>query len=533
MNLKSFLYSTGVLLVAGSGCKKLDVEPIGSAITESQYYQTVEQCKSSTQVAYTYIDYSGSWWQTLNWRYLSGEAASDNAWMGNTYQPSGTAYYQAVTHYTLDAGNDRNEAMWVELYKSIGVFNSMMQDIEAAPIDEASKKQFIAELKFLRSWCYFDLVRNWGDVPLVLKIYSPDVHLPRTPVKDVYNQIVTDLKECASILPKKSEYSSADKFRASKGAALALLAKTYLYMEDWANAETSAKQVMGLGDYTLEPTFGTLWNYNYKNGVESIFEIQYASSLSPRLPSNGYNVMCNSTVDGGWGFYSLSSDLENAFKSEGDSIRLQWTMNRQGLPVAGDPNTPSFDAHAWPYGASNSTTQNKSGRMSRKHYTPKSQRPSNGLYAFNDKILRFADVLLIHAEACAMQNKTGEALSSLKKIRDRVSLPTDMTLSGWNLTNAVRKERRLELAFEGDRLYDLRRWKDQSGKPVIDSIFGPNGSFVKYNTQVSTDPFETKNTKEPQNKGYYFDPAVHHLWPIPMRELIYSNGVVTQNPGYQ
>jgi hypothetical protein len=171
--------------------------------------------------------------------------------------------------------------------------------------------------------------------------------------------------------------------------------------------------------------------------------------------------------------------------------------------------------------------------MSRKHYTPKSQRPSNGLYAFNDKILRFADVLLIHAEACAMQNKTGEALSSLKKIRDRVSLPTDMTLSGWNLTNAVRKERRLELAFEGDRLYDLRRWKDQSGKPVIDSIFGPNGSFVKYNTQVSTDPFETKNTKEPQNKGYYFDPAVHHLWPIPMRELIYSNGVVTQNPGYQ
>jgi len=123
-------------------------------------------------------------------------------------------------------------------------------------------------------------------------------------------------------------------------------------------------------------------------------------------------------------------------------------------------------------------------------------------------------------------------LSSLKKIRDRVSLTTDMSLTSWNLINAVRKERRLEMAFEGDRLYDIRRWKDQSGAPVINSIMGANGSFVKYNTQTSTDPMEKSNPIEPQNKGANYNPAIHKLWPIPSRQIIISEGKVEQNAGY-
>jgi hypothetical protein len=150
----------------------------------------------------------------------------------------------------------------------------------------------------------------------------------------------------------------------------------------------------------------------------------------------------------------------------------------------------------------------------------------------NDKILRFADVLLIHAEACAMQNKTSDALSSLKRVRDRVSLTTDMNLSGWDLTNAIRKERRLEMAFEGDRLYDIRRWVDENGKHAIENILGPNGSFVKYNTETNTDGWEKGNPIEPQDKGIHFDPAIHMLWPIPAKQILFSEGAVEQNPGY-
>lgn len=520
-----WLFSGMALLTAFTGCKKslLDVDNNSSSVQTSQYFTTVAQCNTSTQVCYRYIDWD-SWWQILNWRYLSGEAASDNGWIGNTYQAT-HATYNAVSEYTLDAGNDRVEGMWIELYKSIGIFNSTIEGIQNAPIDTASKSKFIAELKFLRSWCYFDLVRNWGGVSLVLKIYSAETHIPRSTAKEVYDQLISDLKQAAAVLPRKTAYPASDKFRASSGAAWALLAKIYLYTEDWANAEAAALQVMNSSDYQLETSFGALWDYNYKNGVESVFEIQNASSQNPALPSCALYLM-NAVADGGWGYYSVTSDLENAYIAAGDSIRKVWTINRQGKPVAGDPNNLSFNGGGYP------ATQSKSGRFSRKWYVPKSQRPANGLYARNDIILRFADVLLIHAEACAMQNKTTEALSSLKKIRDRVGLSTDMGLSGWNLTNAVRNERRLEMAFEGDRLYDLRRWKDAAGKPVINSILGPNGSFVKYNTQTSTDIFETKNTLETQAKGTNFNPAIHLLWPIPNSQLVASGGVVKQNPGY-
>lgn len=523
--------SIGLSVLITAGCESLDQDRYGAEVPASQYYQTLQQCNTSVQQAYSFVDYN-TWWEMGNWRFLSGEAASDNAWTGNTYQDT-HPFYNAVAEYTLNSGNDRNEAQWIQLYKSIGRFNSMMEGIQGAPIDEGSKKQFIAELKFLRAWCYFCLVRDYGGVPLVLKVYPPSTHLPRSTVKEVYDQIAGDLTESAPSLPKKSQYAAADKFRASQGAALTLLAKIYLYMEDWANAESAASQVISSGEYNLEPSFGTLWGYNYKNGIESVFEIQFGSSAisTPNYIHNDFVKMLNSRAYGGWSYYTLTSDLENAFKSEGDSTRLQWTMNRHGMPVIEDPNVPVFNAEPWPNAGKRPSS--KSGRHSRKYYVPTAQRPSNGNPALNDKILRFADVLLIHAEACAMQTgKESQALASLKRVRDRVNLTTNMSLTGWDLINAVRKERRLELAFEGDRLYDIRRWKDQSGKPVINSIMGPNGSFVRYNTETSTDVWEKNNAYEPQNKGYYFDPAVHLLWPIPNSQIIISEGAVQQNPGY-
>lgn len=516
-------FAAFLMLIAG--CKKsfLNVENNGSAVQTEQYYSTVEQCNTSTQVCYRFIDWD-SWWQTFNWKFLSGEAASDNAWTGNTYQAS-HATYNAVAEYTLDAGNDRNEGEWIERYKAIGIFNSAIEGIQGSPIDDGNKARFIAELKFLRAYNYFILVRNYGGVPLVLKTYPASEHLPRNTAEEVYAQLVSDLKECAAVLPAKSQYSAADKFRASKGAALALLAKVYLYMEDWPHAEIIAKQVMDSGEYSLESSFGTLWDYNYKNGAESIFEIQCASSQTPALPSSALYVL-QSHADGGWAYYSATSDLENAYKSEADSIRLNWTICRPGMPVIGDPDNPSFDGGGFPQ------TYSKSGRYSRKWYVPKAQRPANKLYSRDDILLRLGDVILIHAEACAMQKKTGPALSSLKMVRDRVDLPTNTSLTDWDLIHAIRKERRLELAFEGERLYDLRRWKDESGNPYITHILGPDGSFVKYNTEQSTDYYETHQTVEPQNKGIHFNPAVHLLWPIPNSEIVASGGVITQNPGY-
>src|SRR5690242_15873557 len=349
MERKNFIISCGkvALLAAMTGCKKtfLDQENNSAAVQQSAYFTTVEECTTSTEVAYRFIDFN-SWWEIFNPRFLMGEAASDNAWIGNTYQTSHSTYDE-VAQYTLIANNDRVEGYWIELFKAIGIFNSTIEGIQGSPISAADKQKLIAELKFLRAFNYWELTRNFGGVPLVLKIYSADTHLPRNTVKEVYDQLITDLKECASVLPRRSEYSAADKYRVSRGAALALLAKIYLYAEDWANAEATAMQVMQLGDYSLETDFGTLWDYNYKNGPESIFELQFASSQNPALPAQPLYVI-NSHADAGWGYYSATSDLENAYLAENDNIRRVWTINKQGDPVVGDPDNPSFDGGGYP-----------------------------------------------------------------------------------------------------------------------------------------------------------------------------------------
>ncbi len=516
-----YIFAAGLPLAGAVSCN-LDQAPYGSSIVAGEFYKTDEQCNGATQVAYRYINYS-SWWEILNWRYLAGEASSDNGWIGNTYQAHPT--YDAAGHYFIDAGNDRNEAQWVNLYKSIGRFNSTMEGIGAAPIAEASKKQYIAELKFLRAWCYFDLVRNWGGVPLILKVLPPNEHPARNSVQEVYGQILKDLNEAAGVLPKKSVYPRGA-LPGFRGAALALMAKISLYMEDWAKAEGYAQTVISENDYDLEPQFSDLWQYTYRMGQESVFEIMNGSSQVPALPYNEFAVVLNSAGDGGWGYYSVTSDLENAYKSEGDSIRLQWTINRHGLPVAGDPNAPSFDGRPFPH----RPIANPRGSAGSITFRSHSARPT----AAPPSTIRscVSQTCCSSTEACAMQQKYGPALNSLKRVRGRVLLETDMALTGWPLINAIRKERRLELAYEGDRLYDIRRWKDAAGAPVINSLFGPNGSFVKYNTETSTDPFETANTTEAQDKGAKYDPKIHALWPIPASQVLLSEGAVKQNPGY-
>ena len=149
----------------------------------------------------------------------------------------------------------------------------------------------------------------------------------------------------------------------------------------------------------------------------------------------------------------------------------------------------------------------------------------------NYRLLRYADILLMAAEVKNQLGKDDEARKYLNQVRSRVNL-ADVTASGNDLKEAIRLERRLELAFEGNRLYDIRRWTDSNGKKVVCNLFGPNGSWVKYNTEVSTDEFETTNLIEPQNEGYDFKENRDELFPIPNTEIVQSNGSLVQNPGY-
>jgi hypothetical protein len=124
-----------------------------------------------------------------------------------------------------------------------------------------------------------------------------------------------------------------------------------------------------------------------------------------------------------------------------------------------------------------------------------------------------------------------EAQKALNQVRNRVKL-ANVTATGTKLRDAIRTERRLELALEDNRLYDLRRWKDDNGKYAIQNVMGANGTFVKYNTVESTDQYETSNQNEASNKGYNFVDGRDELFPIPNSEIVLSNGTIEQNPGY-
>lgn len=521
--MKNIRYTIFLLAIAFGSCKKsfLNQEPFGNAVQSGTYYNTVAEATSTTQVEYKFIDYN-DWWQTQWWHQVSGEAATDNEWIG-VNGGQGTAVQAA--HYTLNAQNDRVEAFWVMTYKSIYLFNATIIGVQgSAKVDDATKQKLIAELKFLRAFQYFELVKNWGDVPLITKTLAPTENTyQRTSAAAVYAFLKQDLLSIINILPEKSAYSTTDKYRVSKGAAKALLAKIDLYTEDWTGALNLTNEIIASGEYSLEPYFGDIWQSSNFNGKESLFETQFQYTVQYPNLGNVFPTTSMPGTEGGWGYFTPTSDLENAFKAQGDSVRLNWTIIRHHFPVIGDPSNTLFDANP---------AQCKSARYNRKVYIPRSERTPGGRFSKDHIYYRLGDVYLMNSEAAAMLQQTSPALVSLKVIRDRVGLTTDMTLSGWNLINAVRTERRLEMALEGDRLYDIRRWKDQSGQPVINSIMGPNGSFVLYNTQVSTDPYETGNLNEPQNKGFNFVPGKSNLWPIPTIEIIASKGKITQNPGY-
>ena len=136
------------------------------------------------------------------------------------------------------------------------------------------------------------------------------------------------------------------------------------------------------------------------------------------------------------------------------------------------------------------------------------------------------------AEVDNQLGKDDEAKKYLNMVRNRVHLQ-NVTSTGTDLRDAIRLERRLELALENNRLYDLRRWKDDNGKYAIQNIMGPNGTFVKYNLEENTDKYELENEKEATNKGYYFKEGRDELFPIPNSEVTMSNGTIKQTPGYE
>jgi hypothetical protein len=373
-----------------------------------------------------------------------------------------------------------------------------------------------------------DLAKNYGGVPLYNeKTTTADIPLSRSTLDQTWAFINADFEFAEANLPQRKDYTTtSDMARASKGAAMAYLAYANLWSGHYDSTVMAASALLALNEYHLEPSYGDIFKTAYYNGQESIFEIGANNLIGNVAP-----VIAGSGKDGGWGWHVPSSNLEDAFLNEGDSIRRVNTINKDGQPVAGDAAVTSWNGNA---------SGNTSGRNWRKYYIPLAERsPANQGYTSRWQpkpyiFMRLANVMLIYAEAAARNGDATTATTLLNEVRARVNLAPKTGLSGDALVTAIILEKRLELAGE----YADVRWDDLhrvkvNGTTLMSSMFGPNGTYVAW-LQTNTDPYDGRtNTAEvTQNKGKLYIPGTNDLFPIPLVEIEAGNGKITQNPGY-
>lgn len=523
------LSMASMLSLGTTSCSDFLEEPIRGQQDMENYFTNEDECAKQITGCYQSLAYD-DWWQIYKF-YVCGDMCTDDEWMGNTTQDPGE--YRDVAHYTGNTVNAGNccQNFWQYRYKGILQCNIAIEKIEPVSFnDESLKKRYMAEAKFIRAFEYFDLVKNFGGVPLVLGLKMPSEvqGITRATKEETYAQIEQDLLEAIPDLPRKSQYASTDLGRVTQGAAQGLLAKVYLYQEKYSEAEAQLQAVINSNEYKLMDDFSKVWNMDYNNNDESLFEFQTNSNITYNLGER-ISVVVGSRDDSGWSWGLPTSNLEKAFKDAGDDIRLKYTIMRDGQTEVPGDDTWNEDN---PYVISPS--KHKSARCNFKLYIPVAKRPSPydaPHIPLNYRILRYADILLMYAEVENALGKDSEAQRALNQVRNRVQL-ANVTSTGKDLRDAIRLERRLELALENNRLFDLRRWKDDNGKYAIQNLMGPNGTFVLYNTVESTDEYELENQKENSNKGVNFKEGRDELFPIPNSEITMSNGSIEQNPGY-
>jgi starch-binding outer membrane protein, SusD/RagB family len=375
--------------------------------------------------------------------------------------------------------------------------NLVLEKVPSISMDETLKNRILGEAKFLRAYYYFILVRFFGDVPLILKPQTPgdDLRPERTPKAEVYAQIIRDLEEAMEQLPRREEYGDNDKGRASKGSATGMLAKVHLTLGNWQQTVDLCEQVEALG-YALNADYAANFNPETENSVESLFEVQYLNPVNnfwddanqSSWASNFMGPRDSPLTAVGWGWNQPTQEFVDAYE-EGD-LRKDVTVFYEGGPAFDGKEYKSSMAFATGYNV-------------RKFVLPKSYVPTGSSGSpLNWPVLRYADVLLMKAEALNELGRTDEAEAPLNEVRDRAGLDPVSGLTKEQFREKVLHERRMELAFEGHRWFDLIRVQNGSyGLNFLHSIGRTNAT------------------------------EKHLLFPIPQAERD-VNPNLTQNPGY-
>lgn len=495
-------------LLVASSCSDdfLERPPLVDNVIEN-FYKTGNDAILAVNAAYVPMQWE--FHKTYFNEWMLGDVVSDDALKGGNGISDMTDLFQ-LENFSATASNQLLLEFYRAQYQGIYRSNLAITKIPDIPIDDSvmnlgMKNRLIAEAKFLRAFYYFRLVRVFGGVPKVIKILSPSEYkMTQSPRDTIYNIIYDDLSSAIPNLWLKSQYPPEDLGRVTKGAAQALLMKAYLYNQRWSEAKALGDSIINSGEYSLETDYFRNFTLEGENGPESVFEIQYMEEPTSDY-GDGYgftrgtfNIIMQRTRVGslGWGFDRPTIDLMNEYET-GDPRKTATIY------------APDADLYLG------------NGYHSKKYalegYTL--AHPTRG--PLNYKITRYSDVLLMYAEAACEINDLTAAKTALEMVRARARGTSSALLPAFpygsytdnqaDLRKAIRHERRIELALEGHRFFDLVRWGIAAD---VMNAYGENESA------------EVKQYIQP------FVTGKHELFPIPETEINLSNNKLKQNPGY-
>jgi len=445
-NIKTLFAAGIIILLSASSCKKdfLDLAPT-SQQNGNNFYKTAEDMKNALTAAYGGLQYGGVYYSSMH---IIGDLRSDNTAITNV---NAGADQDAVDKFVNLPTNSISSTTWSGHYQAIQSSNIVIEKIQSVAMDETLKAQYIGEAKFLRALLYFNLVRIFGDVPLVTKaIKNPQegYEYGRESVANVYNQIISDLTDAEANLPY--EYTGPDIGRATKGAAMSLLGKVYLTQKSWELAAQKLKQVIdndALTKYQILPDYADIFGTTNENNRESIFEVQFKSSSAGE-----------------------GSPYTNQFAPIGSGSAVVAVGNPLGQNIPTADMSIAYEASDARKDASMRTSYVLNGNTVTHNYIIKySGTPAANIDGDNNWIvLRYADVILMYAEALNELSYVpdGPAFTYLNQIRNRADLASktsDNPDASLRITSqedfrlAIEQERRVELAFEGHRWFDLIR----------------------------------------------------------------------------
>jgi starch-binding outer membrane protein, SusD/RagB family len=498
-------FSISFLLLVLSACTEafLEIEP-HNGTTDEFYYKTEDHANAALVSAYDPLhwpEFYGVWY----WMLLDG--ASDDALTEN-------ADFDNFNSFSPD--NTTIQGLWNILYMGVFRCNIVLEKVPSIHMDETRKNRILAEAHFLRALYDWHIVTNFGEAPLVNRILNAvETSQPKNSKTEFWHQIESDLRLAIPLLPEKSDYDTSMIGHATRGAALTLLGKSYLYQERWAEARTQFELVISSGEYQLQQPASTdsadvynawlslfsyvpIQNYGGENNCESIFEIQ-----------------CNTFISGfsggaylGWGNAGTLRDIfinskltgyNNIVPSQSfvDEFEPGDLRKRGSVWLTGDTLDfrPGTQLYKVPFDPVKQAV--RTGYNIKKTVYPIWYNPSAAPSPNNWRIFRYTDVLLMYAECLNWTG--GDPLHWINLVRARVGLgPTALSMP-----QALIHERRVELGFEIQRFHDLIRWSSPTINWVNVSDFIPD-----------------------------FQKNKHEYLPIPQKEIDLAGGILIQNPAY-